>query len=84
MNDIQTKLKGAFLNVFKTLDDRKFDLDKPRSEFENWDSLAHLQIVSEIESVFGVSFTLDEIVEINKPGDFLPVLEKKLATKNGQ
>ena len=53
-----------------------FEMD--RSEFENWDSLSHMQLISEIENAFSLSFEMDEVVEINKPEDLVRLVEKKI------
>ncbi len=46
-------LKKIFLQVFPEIEEN-FSLNKPQAEFENWDSLAHLHLISEIENVFNV------------------------------
>jgi len=78
MNDEnRKKLKEIFFRNFPNLDKENFDFNKNRSEFENWDSLAHLQLVSDIESAFHISFQMDEIVDINKPEDLFILIQKK-------
>lgn len=77
-NKIDTKLKKIFLNVFQDLKDADFYLNKPRRDFENWDSLSHLQLVSEIESAFDIRFEMEDIIEIESPVDFKILIEKKL------
>ena len=49
-------------------------LDTAAGELEAWDSLAHINIVSEVESGFGVSIPIEEIAEIRRIADFLPYL----------
>lgn len=48
--------------------------DISRKNAESWDSLAHLMLINEIEAAFEVSFTDDDIVEINTVGE----LKRKL------
>ena len=43
--------------------------DISRKDSEAWDSLAHLMLINEIEATFEVSFSDDDIVEINTLGD---------------
>ena len=43
--------------------------DISRKDSEAWDSLAHLMLINEIEATFEVSFSDDDIVEINNIGD---------------
>jgi acyl carrier protein len=45
-----------------------------RKDADTWDSLAHLMLINEVEATFEVTFTDDDIVEINTVGD----LEQKL------
>ncbi len=75
----QTKLVELFSNVFPSLTKDSFNLDQDRTTFENWDSLSHMQLVSEIEQSFNVSFEMEEIVDISKPADFLALITKKKA-----
>ncbi|MEM2141975.1 MAG: acyl carrier protein [Candidatus Thorarchaeota archaeon] len=49
-----------------------------RKDFEPWDSLAHLVLISEIENAFGVLFEDEEIVDIWTVGDLRRVLKAKL------
>lgn len=74
-NSNKEKLEKIFLDIFQDI--KNFDFDKDRSEFENWDSLNHMQLVSEIESQFKINFEMDEISEINKPQDLLDLINKK-------
>ena len=42
-----------------------------------WDSIAHLNLIVEIEMQFGISFEPDEIAEITSFQDIVRILEKK-------
>lgn len=75
--DNTKKLKIIFLKIFSELKPESFDFDMPRTKFENWDSLAHLQLISEIENDFNIRFEIDDVVEINSPADFLNLINKK-------
>jgi len=41
-----------------------------------WDSLAQINVVSEIEAEFGISIPVEEVAEIQHIRDFLRYLEK--------
>ncbi|MFA7676113.1 MAG: acyl carrier protein [Candidatus Shapirobacteria bacterium] len=75
-NEIREKIRNIFIKHFN-LSTESFDFGKNRSEFENWDSLAHLQLVSDIEDIFKINFEMDEISEISKPEDLLVLVVKK-------
>jgi len=52
-------------------------LETGPGDMEAWDSLAQINIVSEIEAEFGISIPIEEIAEIRHIRDFLPYLETK-------
>jgi acyl carrier protein len=54
----------------------KLTLETGPGDMEAWDSLAQINIVSEIEAEFGVSIPIEQIPEIRHIRDFLPYLEK--------
>jgi len=74
--DIEFKLKKIFLKIFPNFND--VNLHKNRDSFENWDSLNHLQLVSEIETIFKIGLEMDEIANIEKGADFVPLILKKV------
>ena len=51
------------------LEQSEVDDNISRESTEAWDSLAHLMLINEVESTFEVSFSDDDIVEINTIGD---------------
>ena len=51
-------------------------LDKDRDEIEEWDSLAHVQLVAEVEEEFGIEIPFEEIQKIRRLSDFTKYLRK--------
>lgn len=76
--DSKEKIRKIFIQIFPGLDKGSFNFGMDREEFENWDSLSHMQLISEIENVFNLSFEMDEVVEITKPLDLVRLVEKKI------
>jgi len=74
---IEQKIKEIFLTVFPDEDSSVLTMNKQQSEFENWDSFAHLRLVSEIEKQFDLRLDIDEVMNINSPNDFLNLVNKK-------
>jgi acyl carrier protein len=60
------------------IDRDEIDDDLRRKDFEPWDSMAHLVIVSEIENEFETFFEDEEVVNIWTVGDLRSLLLKKL------
>ncbi|UFJ40040.1 acyl carrier protein [Brevibacillus humidisoli] len=52
--------------------------ESEREDYEKWDSLNQLNLVMEIESAFGISFSLEEMSSINSIKDILDILEDHL------
>jgi len=48
-----------------------------RDDVEDWDSMTHLVLVSDIEHEFGVSFSDEEVVEISSVADIVALLSAK-------
>lgn len=76
--DTKTKLQEIFRNVF---DDDEIELfDEMTSEdVEDWDSLSHVNLILKIEKEFGVKFTVDEITQTENVGQFISIINGKLA-----
>ncbi|MFW9788412.1 MAG: acyl carrier protein [Candidatus Thorarchaeota archaeon] len=79
MNDFEDKLL-EILSKILLLDKDQITDDLRRKDFEPWDSMAHLIIVSEIENEFEMFFEDDEVVELWTVGDIKKVLASKLAS----
>ena len=45
-------------------------------EIERWDSLEHIALVRVIEQTFGISLTMDEMMEMRTAGDIEAVLAR--------
>lgn len=53
------------------------ELETAPGDVEAWDSLAHINVISEVEAEFGVSIPIEKIADIHCIGDFLVYLGKK-------
>ena len=49
-------------------------------ELEGWDSLGHVDLMLALESTYGVSFGLDEMLLMESVGDVKEMLENKGVT----
>jgi len=69
------KLKDILAKVL-LLDESKISDGMSRKGVKEWDSMAHLMLVSEIESAFEVTMDDDDIMEIQTVGDIKKTLKK--------
>ena len=78
---IKDKLQEIFRDIFE---DNEIILreDMTAEDIEDWDSLTHIQLIESIESVFKISFTLQEVSELNNVGEFIALTQKKVGRDN--
>jgi len=60
----------------RVLETDKVDLFANRENIDEWDSLAHLQIISEVEDKFDISIPFEEVSDIKSLSDFLKYIER--------
>ena len=52
--------------------------DLNASDVNGWDSLTHIQLITEIEKVYKVKFALGELGSMKNVGDLVTALEAKI------
>jgi acyl carrier protein len=77
MEEILHRLVPVFREVF---DDPGLTVDRGTnaSTVDGWDSLAHVNLVTDVEATFGVRFALGELVELQDVGDMVDLIARKL------
>ena len=78
MTDILPRLQPIFRDV---MDDEKLVVTRESNgqNVDGWDSLAHINLVSAIESEFHIRFALGELEELKNVGDMIDMMERKLS-----
>lgn len=72
----EEKIKEIFIKIFpETKDD--FDINREQSDYENWDSFTHVNLISELESQFDIQLETDEIISISSAKTALDLIAKK-------
>ena len=74
-NNTDKKLKAILAKVL-LIDKSKISDDLSRKTVKEWDSMAHLMLVSEIEATFGVTMDDEDIMEIQTVADIKKTLQK--------
>lgn len=72
----EDKIKKVFIKIFPEIVD-DFNLDRDQSDYENWDSFTHINLISEIEDQFDVQLDTDEIISISSAKTALELIKKK-------
>ena len=73
------KLQEVFRKVFEQ---PKLVIDSTSSaaSIPMWDSLSHMQLITQIEQEFKVEFLLDEVMNFSCVGDMLTCIDKKISS----
>lgn len=50
-------------------------------DIEDWDSLAQITLVTEVEDLFGIQFLLEDITKMKDVGDMMDVIERELVSR---
>ena len=79
MTDAESTLTEIISKVL-LLDTNELTDDLKRGDYEPWDSMAHLVLVSEIENKFDIIFEDDEVVDIWTVADIRSLLSKKISS----
>jgi acyl carrier protein len=78
--DVKANLNAVFQRVFDNNKIMIFD-EMTANDVEEWDSLAHINLIMEIEAEFNLRFTVNDIVGLKNVGDMIQLIEKKLAAR---
>lgn len=72
-----TKVQGAFRAAFD-VDPQSITLETKPGDIPAWDSMGHVALVSSLEQAFGVTFDVDEVMEMENVRQIVMILERKI------
>jgi acyl carrier protein len=80
MDDVLEQLQEIFRDI---LDQPDLVLTRQSNahNVEDWDSLAHINLVSAIEKRYKIRFALGELQDLKNVGDMIDLIHLKLAAK---
>jgi len=73
---VQTAFKAAF-DVYP----HSITIDTKPGDIPAWDSMGHVVLVSSLERAFGLSFDVDEVMEMENVREIIRIVEAGLARK---
>ncbi len=78
MSDILEQLQSLFQDI---LDQPNLHVTRESNanNVEDWDSLAHINLVTAVERRFKIKFALGELQELKNVGDMVDLIQEKLA-----
>jgi acyl carrier protein len=78
---ILTRVQDILRDVLQQ-PDLRITRDSSANTVKGWDSLAHVDILWNVEQEFSVRFALGEVQDLKNVGGLLDLLEQKIAAKN--
>lgn len=72
--EIFEKLNEVFSDVFDeeiTVTD-----ETTAADVEDWDSLTHITLISEVEDAFGIKISMKDVLGMNNVGELADIIEK--------
>jgi acyl carrier protein len=77
--EIAGTLKTVFQSVFDE-SDITITREMTAQDVESWDSLHHIQLISEVERAFKIKFKLREVMGMKSVGDLIDLIDRKTAS----
>ena len=80
MNDILDQLQPIFQDILDQ-PDLVITRESNAHNVEDWDSLAHINLITAIDRHFKITFALGELQDLKNVGDMVDLIQRKLASK---
>ena len=77
--EITGTLKTVFQSVFDE-SDITITREMTAQDVESWDSLHHIQLISEVERAFKIKFKLRVVMGMKSVGDLIDLIDRKTAS----
>src|SRR5438552_18534746 len=74
--EIIGKIKPVFQKVLEE-NDITITREMTAQDLEKWDSLRHIQLISEMEKAFGIKFKLRDVLSMKNVGDLIDLIDAK-------
>ncbi len=71
---IYEKLNAIFSDVFD--EDITVTARTTSSDIEEWDSLTHITLISEVEDAFGFKFSMKDVLGMKNVGEMVDIIQK--------
>ncbi len=75
--EILKKVNEIFWDVF---DDESIVVteETTAADIEDWDSLTHITLISEVEDEFGFTFAMKDVLGMKNVGEMLDIIEEQI------
>lgn len=77
MQDVLARVQRAFSSAFD-VEPGSINIDTVPGDVRAWDSMGHVTLASSLEQEFGVTFDVDELMEMENVREIVRILQAKL------
>jgi len=77
MQELLPRVQTAFQSAFN-IDPHTISIDTQPEDVSAWDSMGHVTLASSLEREFGLTFDVDELMEMENVREICRVVQKKL------
>lgn len=75
--EIYERLNEVFRDVFDD-DEIEVDAGTTADDIEDWDSLAHINLISAVEDEFGMRFKMGEVSTMKNVGEMVEIIASRV------
>lgn len=76
--EILERLRPLLREALPDADIDNVDPETTAADLMGWDSVAHVTLMTEVEEVFAIMFTPDELTQFSNIGDLVSLIAEKL------
>jgi acyl carrier protein len=81
MDKLLTTIQEAFKAAFD-VEPQSITIETKPTDIPAWDSMGHVALVSSLEQAFGLSFDVDDVMEMEDVRQIVRIVEARLAKKS--
>lgn len=81
VEEIKERIRDVFSQVFDTVDEEDLVFGQEHQEFEEWDSLNHMELVAKLEEEFDITFDVDDVSNSDTVTNVLETVERLVEEK---
>lgn len=72
--EIFEKLNAVFCDVFD--EEITVTAETTSADIQDWDSLTHITLISEVEDTFGVKFSMKDVLGMKNVGEMVDIIAR--------
>lgn len=77
MNEVLTRVQTAFKSAFD-VDPKTISMNTTPDEVSAWDSMGHVTLASSLEKEFGLTFDVDDLMEMESVKEICRIVQSKI------